>query len=943
MLCAPTIVLPLSPCSTIVHVAGTLPTAIVRIFSKDKLIGEAQGSAGDSFINLKPSERLNPGDVITASQSTSTDKSDRSASETVPSGPSVASLSMLFCPEPLLACGTSIWVSGIEPGAVVSLTVGSDPALTVQAIDAHAEFLLRPGRKLLENDLLFAKQAACGMAGQSVRLPAPLAQLPSDARAAPKPALPLVACQSSILFEGILPGAEVVVMINSGPQARASFATSHGWFILPQRLTFGDKLVFWQEFKWCELTSNTGAADVEFAIPPSPMPVAPICRDDKIVEVAGAFAAAILQFSIDGGTTILCEGAAPRNGGPIGIASLSDATTLMVRQSVCDGSDGTWSDWSEPVPVDALGVQHEPRLEGPLTHFGSAMGVTGLQKGAWVSVISANRKGVIGRSRSNGDMRIDVPLFMPLEEGDIIHLQTRRCAALNDWPTAATVQSLGRVLPPELDLPVSDIGGSIFVNKVIPGAVVDIFRQGMGNNFIPIGSESAGSADQSVDVLPLNPADVITARQRMGPNVSSFSMTAKVPDLPVWKYIPNSTFRICQLTSDFDSTGRPHPQNTIPLGILGTDLGIPVEHRGRMYLFFGDCDPEDPGITVGGSDPIAYLTLRDSDVLQTTAPDIHWIGQPYFRRLIVDGLPPLGYFEVPTGGFSYDGKLYLFVARDRDHDGPMISSYLAVGDNPEIDFQLLAPISKTVGVFTAAEFPGGRWMLHICPVVVRNSDWPGLPSATGHGVLLFGSSVYRGYATAGVLNAIEQQSSNVYLAWAHLTPGTVLPQWAFPGANEWWFLTGFGPTPFDPNGPIWETFSSGHDPTPLLKADIDSTGSSVPRLLGEISVVYSTRLRRWILSGSDTAGFNMARKPWGPWTPTQILTDPNVPDRDAGNLQPGGHWNDTGFVYAPYQIDRWTQWDRSTRAGRLFYTLSIFDQINGNKLYQPQIMRSDIR
>jgi hypothetical protein len=51
--------------------------------------------------------------------------------------------------------------------------------------------------------------------------------------------------------------------------------------------------------------------------------------------------------------------------------------------------------------------------------------------------------------------------------------------------------------------------------------------------------------------------------------------------------------KMCQLTGDVDwETGRPTPARTFAKGGLdATDLGSPVDHAGKLILFFGDSWP----------------------------------------------------------------------------------------------------------------------------------------------------------------------------------------------------------------------------------------------------------------------------------------------------------------------------------------------------------------
>jgi hypothetical protein len=158
------------------------------------------------------------------------------------------------------------------------------------------------------------------------------------------------------------------------------------------------------------------------------------------------------------------------------------------------------------------------------------------------------------------------------------------------------------------------------------------------------------------------------------------------------------------------------------------------------------------------ADPIAWTT---------DPPD--WPGGPHlnflaagggrFHPLHVDGLPTLGNFEVPTGAFSYDGRLYVFVAREKEptegRDARMNTSHLGVTkpagglyDNLDLLYDVASTLPKS------PRPPAGSWLVHVSPTVVRCEDWPGLPAASGDGLIMFGSERYH--------------ASSLYLAFCRL-------------------------------------------------------------------------------------------------------------------------------------------------------------------------------
>jgi hypothetical protein len=898
-------------------------------------------SSTDEVLEFLPGINLDSGERVTAEQSLGGDHGDAmpaSLGIEVFAKPEPEDLNGLFANDTLLECGSCLWLAGVVPGATVRLQINSHPPLTADASADTVKFFLPSEYRLHMSDVLVASQLACGIMGPSVSIAPPVAQVRADWPVnAPKISEPLYRCQTGIHLENVLPGATVVVGFD-GKEYRACFGYRSGWFALSRPLELGDKVIVRQEFFQCEFRSKDSTAKVTENIPHAPVLVEPICQGDRIVWVEQLIRNATLEFAVD--RKLLCRAGAPEAIAPFGLPPLNGAQSLAVRQSVCGGQDGTWSDW-RTVSVRALGPTAEPKIVEPLIEHGVAVGVTGAAKGTFIQIIG--HKGPIGEMWANGDERVDIPLWFSLVRDDLIHVRTLRCGVSRDWPHEAPVNRAGDVAPPVLANPLCDCGGSVLVRNVLPGAFVELFKLGSGDSLTFAGITRAGASEVSVDVAPLTPGDRMVARQRLGATRSGPGPFAEAPVTPHWTYVAESAFRLCQLTQDWDPTGRPHGQPTTPIGITGTDLGIPVEHRGRLYLFFGD-SREAPGNESDG-DPIGWLTTVDPDDLEDAAPEIHWITneEGQFRRLVVNGLPPLGNFEVPTGGFSYDGRLFIFVGIVKaENPSRMTVSFLVSGDNPRNNFQRIMPISSTIGGMTLVKqpdgsatlesFPFGRWMLHISPTVVRNADWPGLPTSSGDGLLMFGSSIYRG-DPAGDRTAAEQFLSNVYLAWAPLTPGANQAA-PIPYPSEWKFVTGFTSN----REPIWGTLHAGDIPVPILPGEAGG-----PRLLGEISATWYPLLRRWVLAGSVQAPINVAQNPWGPWTKSDTICDPTRPDRDAGNSKPNGRWTDTGVTYAPYLVQRWFKWDRSTRTATFYYTLSVFDDPDEQHGYQPQLMRSEIR
>ena len=360
------------------------------------------------------------------------------------------------------------------------------------------------------------------------------------------------------------------------------------------------------------------------------------------------------------------------------------------------------------------------------------------------------------------------------------------------------------------------------------------------------------------------------------------------------EYVPASTRRLCQLTGNKDSPGF---NDTGKWGIVGTDMGIPVEHKGRLYLFFGDVPAVAGGSHPHDADPIVYTTDADPE------PDGFRVepvlrGGPgtSFRPFSVKGRGHLGTNETPTGGFAYNGRFYVFVITGNRR--PV--SYLTSSPDPARDFDLHDQISGTDGKF---------WQ--IAPHVIENAKCPGLPAAAGDGLLLWG-----------------QSRSHVYLAWMPLQrkvhPPTGLRYYAGPG-------------------PAWS--DDQQKAAPLFST----------RGITQLSVGRIDGARRWVLlytraslrAPHEGVVCRSAATLWD-WSGEVALFDPvrdgafteymHQPGRDDLHLlpprRPPSH---PGWAYAPFLLDRYTRWDERRGIATLYYLMST------NSPYQVMLMRSGLR
>lgn len=910
MLSAPLVKAPITPCTSKIKVTNTVTGAAVRVFEDGRVIGRGNADGPVTFIKLDPGVTLTPGGLITARQDWNGDFSfvtPDSAAVKVLATPTAAMLGEIISRASPLECGICLWLEGIVPGATVTVTIPGSPAMTMVADWTAVHVNMPP---LANGVLIQVQQAACGIVGPAVTLPAPLRHVTGQVGHLDPPGIdtPLYLCQRALTVHP-LPGAEVVLE-HDGQSNHFCFGATTGTFWLGRPLNFQDKIRVLQEFHSCEIRSAEAEYIPTESIPPAPGFPNPVCNGDVQVEVTGLFSGAHIQFLTNSEPEQIFFADASEAPYQFNLPPLGNATRLGVRQILCDS--GSWSDTSF---IDLLqaGPQDRPWIEPPVFGCGAAVAVRGLKAGTRVRVISDFWRGPIGETTGDGDEFVDVPLYFPLISGDQLHIETIECGLFRALPDMTPVQLPPEGLAtPELDDPLDDCGGRITVRQLVPGAILDV--ELVNDPKAPddvatlLASVPVTRTVSNVAVPPLKPDWLIRVRQRLCGQTSRPSPVAKTGDRILRYDLDDRTHRLCQLSGSLPFAP-PRTFDTTSVDVLGTDLGISVEHGGRLYFFFGDCKEGEDSDPDG--DPIGWTTAA--------SPEPNGVKLNYllnkdgvFRRLVVEGLPTLGNFDVPTGGFAYDGRLYLFVSQER-----MQSSYLAVTKQPSNDpnqnLQKLYKVASTLN--GGAGTPMGQWLIHVSPTVVKNADWSDLPAVSGEGLLMFGTSHY--------------QASNVYLAWAPLTQGQNPPP-----PSQWRY--------FKEDDPVrWvATIPVGQEPTKLLKVPD-------PGPVAELSVRWEPRMQRWIMTHVQPGQvvLRTSRLPSGPWSDPVVIFDPNDPSRDADNHLAGEQFvlfqhadanqNRLTVAYAPYIISRWTRFDRSTRTLILYYTMSVEDPP-----YNPQLMRS---
>jgi len=984
---------PISTLSSVIHLTGHLPGATVTVVgslsgaTRVVAIGKPD-SAFEGLLALVPGIVLSPGERLAASQETEADKSGLSPDDMrlqvlgLPRTSDVGAVSVLTHP---YRCGECLYIHGAFPGALVGLyeRSGAPRGAPAEAIGTVARLSFSPG--LDDPDLVVRQQIGPLTALRDVPIGRPDDPPTIDKRPpAPRIAGSVMECDAAVLIEDILAGSVVEVSQLHRGQLFPAIGR-HCVDLSAVRwgandVKSGDELRVRQTLcgvpsPWSEPATRVGLLAVgrPWLLPP--------CDQDVFVCVFGLNPGSVVTLELaesDGALVDTIQGGAYAGESKFIVpgGTLRQARRLRARQTVC-GREGAWS--PEVLVTPGLGAP-EPEIVGPLFECATRVRVKGVPRGAVVRLFSyaarlaSDAFGCIGEaiaasfpdSTNPGAIDVDV---VALTDGDWIEATVARCGQAAS--RSVLVQRLGDVPAPTLD-PVTPCG-PIVARGLVPGAVVELYLDG-----IAVGEPEVSPVDHHVFFPPAALAtgvSVHVVERICGVERSSTARTAQPGTLALASSLPpfQSSKRLQQITgaTDLDPSAKlPHPVDTWTRHLLpGMDLGVPVEHLGRLYLFFGDSRQyfgDTPGPWIR---PIAVTDyLEPFSVGREWKPSLSlnflhrpdkFLGETQLLPLRVldpggPGKPPRipedDTFFVPTGGFSYGGSVHVFVSEkarvpeipDIGFVGLPAVSEAALARWELTNYAVDPPSGPGAGLvggrsvlasssdprepFTSVEVFDARnvafddlleeWKFsHVSPLVVDAGTIPGLrhpdgTPATGDALLLWGTGAYR--------------RSDVCMAWVPLRPGAPIPD-----VSEWQFFAGL-----DSRGE--PTFTSGMrsaigllswsdgNPTSTvtnyrgrgLKAD--GWPVPLPYEIGEFSVTYVAQMRSWLMLYGGATG-RISSTPWGPWRPLGLgAVLYHAPDQDPAVAIAAG----TG-MYAPYGLSRFYRYNTEKNAVRIYFLASF--------------------
>jgi len=877
-------------------------------------------------------------------------------------------------------------IEGAYPGARVRLrdtTRGYQVTRgVVEALGSVAELAFRPGLNLDSSLDVFQEWALSsgpetpigklGAGGATT----PLAVLP------PRIVGPVGAGASAITVAGLAVGARVTLehrrpgqLLGAIVERRAS-AVRVDWALasLALALEVGDSLAVRQTLG--ASTSAWTAITVERAFAERPWLVAP-GADTGLLVVAGLqpFAEVELRIRRAGSERAYLSAAyAACSVIAVDPAELPPGATVQVRHAGASGGAGPGAGpgaWSQEVELRTA-PPLAPRLAHPLYEGMARVCVQGVYAGALVRVVSGARaspqaSGVIGESVATGVVVWDaVEVHVPaLKSGDTLWVEATQAGRVARSPSA-TVRP--RVLYPfPAPSPIAGLTvGPLRFDSVVPGAAVEVF---VGERLAAAPVVATGTEVQLPPPAWLRAGSSLSARQRVGARVSARALGGEIREgaLAVVAEAPvdagPAVAREARKLTGASSMNSTLERYRLP----GMDLGVPVEHQGKLVLFFGDSRqydrevppkpttpflrpiavvsdlPEDPdvglglGFLVDERDALCTLLIKDEDNVDPVKGRAPIPVVLHRAAGLPEQLDTVGHsFDVPTGAFSYDGQVHVFVMRkvgykaltpklgekpgdvaDRWQRGNFAAndnegflgvvggrSVLASGRDPgcaafpAVEVCDIRNFDSDAALDTAWKFS------QVCPLVVDGATIPAL-GVSGDVLLLWGTGAYR--------------QSDVCFAWTPLRHGEPIPR-----ANEWRYFTGG-----DATAPL---FVRGHMPAAVGLLRWSDTGEASPIANypnvkgtlrpevkpfvanGEFSVIYLELFQAWLLlhPGDGDVRARVARTPWGPWTPVGL----------AGARGGAVVLSGVGGRYAPYALARYTHWDTERRGLRIYFLLS---------------------
>jgi hypothetical protein len=274
----------------------------------------------------------------------------------------------------------------------------------------------------------------------------------------------------------------------------------------------------------------------------------------------------------------------------------------------------------------------------------------------------------------------------------------------------------------------------------------------------------------------------------------------------------------------------------------------------------------------------------------------------------------------PTGAFSYDDRVFVFVVANEGDDKHLnfVSSLTkSCCPTEPVPFDLAFRFSFQ------SDLEGGKFW-QVAPCVVQRSDIPELEVEDGEGAILIGHG-----------------RSAFHLAWLPLEPGRD------PDLQSIRYYTGAGPGGWSP----WEG-----DAVPLFNTQFGWASLSIGRVPEAdlwIMLYHRAGTRDDLVpacSANNPIAARLASRPWELGTAKEMaILDPvrdgaighymyrGLPDPNNLAVRGGPLIGHPSFLYGPHLLNRYTRFDANAK------TITIHYLVSTGWPYQVQLMRSSIQ
>jgi hypothetical protein len=366
-------------------------------------------------------------------------------------------------------------------------------------------------QQLGPTDILVAQQTGCGLApGVTISGPKPDPTPVNAKRQVPAPSLPgpLEQCDPAVLVTNVFEGSTVTITRSAGPTESACFDATALWFVLSTPLVLNETVTVVQDYPKCDVQGvpttpvQVGPIKVE-----PPVVNEPLCAGQTTVTVTDYKPGALIEIFQNG--VSLGIGQAPEDPSfPFGVPPLVAGDVITARETLCAKTSVD----SNAVPVDpAPKNMPTPVVPGPLVECATVVRVENLHIGARVYVFSTLLAAEIGDAQAF-DTTVDVPVAPLLILGDKIFARQIGCGHTSHNSTPPKVVGKAPALkPPHVVPPLDDCMTTVPVDKVEPGALVDVYV-----NNLPRCTAAAGGTSVTVPISGrLKVGDSVRARQRL--------------------------------------------------------------------------------------------------------------------------------------------------------------------------------------------------------------------------------------------------------------------------------------------------------------------------------------------------------------------------------------------------------------------------------------------